>query len=162
MLFNGKCNLILIPINSQVKLFFLQKQKKALILPVDFNNNVIKKYPHHKHLGIILDSKLGFNVDQKIKKCNKLIGLTRRLSVNVPRNALLTLYKSFIRPHLDYSDILYDKPENENFQDKLEKVQYRACLAITGAIQGTSRQKLYNKLRLYLLSKRCWRKPFFI
>ena len=63
----------------------------------------------------------------------KLIGLIRRLSVNLPRNALLTIYKSFIRPHLDYGDILYDKPNNENFQNKIEKVQYRACLAITRA-----------------------------
>ena len=71
-------------------------------------------------MGIVLYSKLDFkfNVDQKIKKCNKLIGLIRRLSVNVPRNALLTIYKSFIRPHLDYGDILHDKPENENFQKK--------------------------------------------
>ena len=62
-----------------------------------------------------------------------------------------------IRPHIDYDDILYDKPENENFQNKLEKVQYRACLVITGAIQKTSRQKLYKKLGLHSLSKRCWR-----
>ena len=58
--------------------------------------------------------------------------LIRRLSVNLPRNALLTIYKSFVRPHLDYGDILYDKPSNDNFQSKMEKVQYRACLAITG------------------------------
>ena len=123
---------------------------------LSINNNVIKKYSHHKHLDFVLDSKVDFkfHVDQKIKKCNKLIGLIRRLPVNVPRNALLTIYKSFIRPHLDYGDILYDKPENENFQNKLEKVQYRACLAITGAIQGTSRQKPFNKLGLDLLSKR--------
>ena len=50
--------------------------------------------------------------------------LIRRLSVNLPRNALLTLYKSFIRPHLDYSDISYDKQSNKNFQNKKEKVQY--------------------------------------
>ena len=53
--------------------------------------------------------------------------------------------------------IFYDIPENENFQNKLEKVQYRACLAITGAIQGTSRQKLYDELGLHSLSKRRWR-----
>ena len=107
-------------------------------------------------MGIVLDSKLDFkfHVDQKIKKCNKSIGLIRRLSISVPRNALLTIYKSFIRPHLDYGDILYDKPENENFQNKLEKVQYRACLAITGAIQETSRQKLIfewrNKVNFFI------------
>ena len=30
-----------------------------------------------------------------------------------------SLYKSFIRPHLDYGDIIYDKPENEDFQNEL-------------------------------------------
>ena len=74
------------------------------------------------------------------------------------------IYKSFIRPHLDYGDILYDKPENENFQNKLEKVQYRAWLAITGGIKETSRQKLYDELGLHSLSKRYWRNKliFFI
>ena len=122
--------------------------------PIKFNNNNISKCPHQK----ILDSKLNFNahVDQKIKKCNRMIGLIRRLSINLPRNVLLAIYKSFVRPHLDYGDILYDKPNNENFQNKLENVQYRACLEITGAIQGTSRIKLYDELGLHSLIKRRW------
>ena len=85
-----------------------------------------------------------------------MIGLMRRLSVNLSRNALLTIYKSFIRPHLDYGDILYDKPSNDNFQNRMEKVQYRACLAITGGIQGTSRERLYDELGLNSLVKRRW------
>ena len=86
--------------------------------PVKFNNNNISRCSHQKHLGVVLDSNLNFNthIDQKIKKCNKMIGLIRRLSVNLPHNALLTIYKSFVRPHLDYGDILYDKPNNDNFQ----------------------------------------------
>ena len=125
--------------------------------PIKFNNNEISKCPHQKHLGIVLDSKLNFNahVDQKIKKCNRIISLIRRLSINLPRNALLTINKSFVRPHLDYGDILYDKPNNENFQNKLEKVQYRVCLAITGAIQRTSRTNFYDELGLHPLIKRC-------
>ena len=51
-----------------------------------------------------------------------MIGLIRRLSVDLPLNALLTIYKSFKRPHLGYGDILYDKQSNDNFQNKLEKV----------------------------------------
>ena len=114
--------------------------------------------PHQKHLGIVLDSKLNFNahVDQKIKKCNRIVGLIRRLSINLPRHALLTIYKSFVRPHLDYGDILYDRQNNENFQNKLVKIQYRACLAITGAIQGNSRTKIYDELGLHSLIKRRW------
>ena len=127
--------------------------------PISFNNNGISKCSHQKHLGIVLDSKLNFNahVDQKIKKFNRILGLIRQLSINLMQNALLTIYKSFGRPHLDYGDILHDKRNNENFQNKLEKVQYnRACLAITGAIQGTSRTKLYDELGLHSLIKRCW------
>ena len=126
--------------------------------PIKININNISKCPHQKHLGIVLDSKLNFNAhaDQKIKKCSRIIGLIRRLSINLPRNALLTIYKSFVRPHLDYGDILYDKPNNENFQSKLEKVPYRTCLAITGAIQRTSRTKLYDILGLHSLIKRRW------
>ena len=38
----------------------------------------------------------------------------------------------------DYADIIYDKPNNELFCKRNETIQYEACLAITGAIQGTS------------------------
>ena len=59
---------------------------------IKLNNNSIPKCPSQKHLRIVLDSKLNFNshVDDKIKKCNKLIGLIRRLSVNLPRTKSLT------------------------------------------------------------------------
>ena len=47
--------------------------------PIKFNKIDISKSPHQKHLGIVLDSKLSLNahVDQKIKKCNRIIGLIR-------------------------------------------------------------------------------------
>ena len=52
--------------------------------------------------------------------------------------ALLTIYKSFVRPHLDYGDIIYDQPNNESFCQKLWSYKYIAALAITGSIRGTS------------------------
>ena len=52
--------------------------------------------------------------------------------------ALLTIYKSFVRPHLDYGDIIYDQPNNESFCQKLWSYKYIAALAITGLIRGTS------------------------
>ena len=58
----------------------------------------------------------------------------------------MTLYKSFIRPHFDYGDITYNQPFSNSFQNKIESVQYNACLAITGAIRGTSKEKLYKEL----------------
>ena len=108
------------------EIIFSRKSKVHSYLPLTFNNNDVKKCPHQKHLGIFLDLKLNFNihVDNKIKKCYKIIGIIKRLSVSVPRKSLLTIYKSFIRPHLYYGDIFYDKPENQNFQNKLEKVHH--------------------------------------
>ena len=53
-----------------------------------------------------------------------------------------------MRLHLDYSDVVYDQPSNDGFSISLETVQYNAALAITGAIKGTSREKLYQELGL--------------
>ena len=40
------------------------------------------------------------------------------------------------------------------FKKKKKKVQYKACLAITGAIQGTSTEKLYEEFGLHSLVER--------
>ena len=63
-------------------------------------------------------------------------------SNKLPRKPLVTICKTFIRPHLDYGDIVYDEPNNETFINNIEKAQYDAALAITSAIRGTSWEKL--------------------
>ena len=65
--------------------------------------------------------------------------------MTLSRKSLLTICKYFVRELLNYADFIYDKPCNESFKGKLETVQYNACLAITGAITGTSRERLYRK-----------------
>ena len=51
---------------------------------------------------------------------------------------------------------MYDKPDNETFISKIEKAQYDSALAITGAIRGTSREKLYAELDTESLKFRRW------
>ena len=58
----------------------------------------------------------------------------------------MTIYKAFLRPLIDYGDIIHDQPQNESFCEKLESVQYKVALAITGPIQDTSRDKIYQEL----------------
>ena len=53
---------------------------------------------------------------------------------------------SFVKPNLDYGDIIFDKPNNESFKSRIESIQYKACVAITGAMQETSRERLYREL----------------
>ena len=74
----------------------------------------------------------------------------------MPRSSLLTIYNSFIRPYLDYGDIIYDQAYNASFRQKLDSIQYNAALAITGTIRGTSKKKLYDEPGLETLEKRRW------
>ena len=74
----------------------------------------------------------------------------------LPRQALIIIYKAFVTPHLDYCDILYDQTYNASFHQKLEKIQYNACIAITGAIRGTSKEKIYEELDLEFLESGRW------
>ena len=63
-----------------------------------------------------------------------------KLSNYLPSHALVTLFKAFIRPHSDYVDIIYDRPNNMNICNKIESLQYNTALAITGAIKESLRK----------------------
>ena len=57
--------------------------------------------------------------------------------------ALVPIFKTFVQPNLDYEDVPYNQAFNSAFQSKLESIQYKACLATTRAIRGTSRETIY-------------------
>ena len=84
-------------------------------------------------------------------KIRKTLGL-RKLHNLLPSSALITIYKAFVRPCLDYGDILYNQAYNMSFHHKLESIQYNACLAITGAIRGTSKEKILPRIRFRITS----------
>ena len=115
---------------------------------ISLNNVQVERTTYQKHLGVILDEKLNFteHVDSTISKVNKGISLIKKLSHSLPRKSLVTIYKVFLRPFIDYGDIIYDQPNNESFCEKLESIQYKAALAITGAIHSTSRDKIYKEI----------------
>ena len=124
-----------------------RKLQKISHPSIYFNNNPIEQVSSQKHLGMILDAKLNFQEQIKnlLTKVNKIIGLLRKLQNILPRGSLLTIFKSFVRPHLDYGDVIYDQSFNNTFHQKMESIQYNAALAITGAIRGSSREKLYQE-----------------
>ena len=137
-------------------MIFGGKINKIDYLPLYFNQNLVKLSSTNKHLGMVLDTRLDFNLHQKNvqNKVNKMIGLLRKLQNTLPRTSLITIFKSYIRPHLDYGDIIYDRAYNTSFHQNIESIQYNAALAITGAIRGTSREKLYQELGFESLKQR--------
>ena len=68
-----------------------------------FNTNLIEQVSSQKHLGMILDTKLNFqeHIKDIPTKVNKTIGLLRKLQNILPRGSSLTIFKTFVRPHLD-------------------------------------------------------------
>ena len=66
-------------------------------------------------------------------KTRKIIGLPRKQQPTLRKSTLLTICKPFLRPRIDYGDVICDRAFNESFQKMLESVQYNAALAITTA-----------------------------
>ena len=99
------------------EVIFSRKNTKTNHPTVLFNEVPVAHTPCQKHLGIHLDEKLNFqtHIKEKIAKANKGIGIIRKLAHVLPRESLITIYKSFFRPHIDYGDIIYDKPNNDSF-----------------------------------------------
>ena len=139
------------------EVIFSRKQAKLVHPDLAFNMPV-HQTRYQKHLGVCLEKKLNFklHIKEKISKAMKGICIIKTLSNVLPRKSLITIYKSFVRPHLDYSDLIYDQPNNEYFCQQIESGQYNASLAITSAIKGTSRLKLYNEIGLESLKFRRW------
>ena len=138
------------------EVIFSRKIKKLLHPTLLFNNILLSNSLLQKHLGSTVDIKLNFSEHIKsiTKKISKTMGLLRKFQQAFPKSSLLTMYKTFIRSRLDYADIIYDQAYKSAFHDKLESIQYNACLAITAAIRGTSAEKIYQELGLESLKCR--------
>ena len=113
---------------------------------------------------MMLDSNLSYehHIKSILNKVNKAIGLLRKFLLILPRHSLITIYKTFIRRHLDYDDVIYDRAFNESFHHRLESIQYNAAIAITGAIRGTSSEKLFQELGLETLKLRRWFRKLYL
>ena len=83
----------------------------------------------------------------------------------VSNRTLEQIYKLYVRPHLDYGDILYHSAELEkstifptevsnSLSKRIEMVQYEAARIVTGAWKVTSREKLHEYLGWETLSNR--------
>ena len=146
------------PSKQAQEVIFSRKTKKASHPPLKFNNNSVKQVQFQKHLGLYMDDKLDFreHLRNTFKKVNRTIRLLCKLQSTVPRAPLVTIYKSFIRPHLDYGDILYHQKFNNSFHEKLKSIQYNAALPTTGAIRSSSREKRHQELGFESCQQRRW------
>ena len=81
---------------------FSRKQPKPQHSHPLFNKTPVACSSSQKHLEIILDEKLSFtnHTEEKIQKAGIKINVIESLNNILPQQALLKIYKSFIRPDL--------------------------------------------------------------
>ena len=103
-------------------MLFSNKIKEKKYLNSLFNAKTIEKSAKQKHLGLILDEKLTFkdNIKSKFATINKLTSTLGKVIIIYQLTLLLQIYKSFIRPHLDYADVIFDKPSNAAFSNRIK------------------------------------------
>ena len=138
------------------EVIFSKKNVNASHPILYFNRTPVTRCSYQKHLAVYLDKKLSFHqhIKEIIAKASKEIGVIKKLNNVLSRKALLTIYKSFVKPHLDCKNIFYHQLLTESINKKLKSILYNAILAITGVIKGTSRSKLYQELGLESLKSR--------
>ena len=71
-----------------------------------------------------LDETLSFNlhIKERISKAIKGIAIVKKFDKTLPRHSLVTIYKTFVRSHLDYGDRIQDQPNNKSFTQKVEGI----------------------------------------
>ena len=93
----------------------------------------------HKHLGVHLSDNGSWHshVENIKSKAWNRINIMRRLKFTLDRKSLETIYFSFVRPILEYADVLWDNCTN-NEKEELDKIQNEAARIATGATKLAS------------------------
>jgi hypothetical protein len=117
----------------------------------------IKQVTSHKHLGVHLTKDLSWKLhaEETAKKANKCLGIIRPLKHRLDRHSLETLYTSFVRPVIEYADVVWDVPaDNRHTLKVLDKVQKEAAKLVSGATARCSTEELHTELAWEPLAKR--------
>ncbi|KAK4315311.1 hypothetical protein Pmani_013482 [Petrolisthes manimaculis] len=86
-----------------------------------------------KDLGVAVDHLLKFSshIQAQVNKANRVLGALKHTFTALDSTAFLNLYKSQIRPHLEYTSAVWN-PKLKRDKDSLERVQRRATRLVEG------------------------------
>ncbi|KAK3872592.1 hypothetical protein Pcinc_022331 [Petrolisthes cinctipes] len=101
-----------------------------------------------KDLRVIIDNELKFSqhIQAQANKANRVLGALQHTFLALDKTACLNLYKSLIRPLLEYASVVWN-PALKRDKDTLEKVQQRA----TRLAQGLSHLSYSDRLASFQL-----------
>ena len=101
------------------EVLFSRKKQVQIHPTISLNNTQVERAPYQKHLGLMLNEKLNFiqHIVNAISKVNEGISIMKKLRYSLPRKSLITIYKAFLRPLIDYGDIIYHQPQNDSLSE---------------------------------------------
>ena len=118
------------------------------------NGDVIETVKEEKDLGVLFTDKLSFSkyICNAAAKANRVLGLIKKSFNYITKESFLVLYKSYVRPHLEYCAQVWS-PYLQKDIDVLEKVQRRATKIVPG-LENLSYENRLLELKLTTLDKR--------
>ena len=84
--------------------------------------------------------------------CREISQVFRKMILS----SLLTIYKSFSRPHIVYGDVTYDQSNISNLSGNIWGIQYNAVVAITGVTrepQKKKKKKIVSEVKAWIFKK---------
>ena len=129
----AKCSVLHMGKNNKQNKYYMDMEQTIELKSID----------SEKDVGVTFSKDLKFNqhISNIIKKSNQLTGLIKRSFTYTDKHMLLKLYKSIVRPHLEYANVIWH-PFYKNQLEALEKVQRR----YTKFIPGLSEKSYYERL----------------
>ena len=114
----------------------------------------IKSVNQAKDLGVIISQNLKFSqhTNEAVKKANRMLGFINRNFTFKNKDIILPLYRSLVRPHLEYAVQFWD-PHLIKDINKLESVQRRATKLIP-SLRNKAYEDRLRELDLFSLTKR--------
>ena len=118
------------------------------------DGQILKRSKVEKDIGVNIDNELNFktHINSIVKKANRVMGITRRTFTNLNSEVFLPIFKSLVRPHLEYAAPVWS-PHLDDLNKKVEDVQRRATKKLPGMKDLTYPARLH-KLKLPTLAYR--------
>jgi hypothetical protein len=127
-----------------------KKRDNIVHPPILLNGVVVDKVKSHKHLGVTLkdDLKWDNHVEEMATKAKKRLAIMKGLKFRLDRRSLEIMYTAFVRPILEYGDILWDTTgDNDHLLDELDTIQNNAARIVSGATARCTTASLNSELK---------------
>src|SRR5437867_97671 len=125
--------------------------------PYSINNTVLNDVEEEKDLGVIVQNnlKVSQQCSKVVKTANRVLGMTNRTFQNKSKETIIPLYKSLVRPNLEYCVQVWSPHLIKDIK-LIENVQHRANRMIP-ELHGKAYEQRLIEVKLTTLETRCLR-----